>query len=120
MEAARQIAHGKDRYNLNPFTHETLSVRSMGQCECAYYLKLIVLDRPGVLARVTKALGNHSISISSFIQKDPHHPHQAVPVVVTTHVAAESAMDRALAEIRELEEVVEEPFLLRIEALDSD
>jgi homoserine dehydrogenase len=120
MEAARQIARGKDRYNLNPFTHKDLSIRAMGQCECEYYLKLIVLDRPGVLARVTNALGNHSISISSFIQKDPHQPHQAVPIVITTHIAAESAMGLALEEIRELDDVVEEPFLLRIEELDSE
>jgi len=119
MEAARQIVRGNDRFNLNPYSHHDYSVRSMGECCFPYYIKLFVLDQPGVLASVTKVLGDHSISISSFIQKDPHKPHQTVPIVITTHVAPEKSVVQALKEIEKLEEVAEEPFLLRIEDLDS-
>ncbi len=43
---------------------------NMDEHECQYYLRLVVLDRPGVLARVAGILGGLQISIASVIQMD--------------------------------------------------
>jgi homoserine dehydrogenase len=118
MEVARQVSLGEDRRNLNPYRLHNFNVRSMNRCECAYYVKLYAEDRPGVLGEVAKVFGDHSLSIASVIQKDPHRPHQVLPIVITTHTASESAMMEAIGKIRALEGVAEEPFLLRIEDLD--
>lgn len=82
----------------------------------AYYLRLMVVDRPGVIADVTAALRDHAISLESMLQRG-RAPGEAVPVVVTTHDCEEAAMRAALARIEALEAVLEKPVLIRIEAL---
>jgi homoserine dehydrogenase len=82
----------------------------------AYYLRLMVVDRPGVIADVTAALRDHAISLESMLQRG-RAPGEAVPVVVTTHDCEESQMRAAIARIAALEAVVEPPALIRIEAL---
>jgi homoserine dehydrogenase len=82
----------------------------------AYYLRLMVLDRPGVIADVTAILRDHHISLESMLQRG-RAPGEAVPVVVTTHDSEEARMRAALARIEALETVVEKPALIRIEAL---
>lgn len=115
MEAARQIVRGPDRCNYYSFDHLNLPVKPVGETASPYYLKLTVLDRPGVVAEVATALAQESISIASFIQKERREAHEAVPIVMTTHEALKSAMDRAIERIATLESVVERPFLVRIE-----
>jgi homoserine dehydrogenase len=84
--------------------------------EGGYYLRLMVLDRPGVIADVTSILRDHGISLETMIQRG-RAPGEAVPVVITTHETKESAMRAALARIAALETVVEPPALIRIETL---
>ncbi|MBU8538452.1 homoserine dehydrogenase [Falsiroseomonas tokyonensis] len=82
----------------------------------AYYLRLMVVDRPGVIADVTAALRDHQISLESMLQRG-RAPGEAVPVVVTTHDCEEGQMRAAIARIEALEAVLETPALIRIEAL---
>ncbi|MXP65746.1 homoserine dehydrogenase [Roseomonas sp. M0104] len=82
----------------------------------AYYLRLMVLDRPGVIADVTGVLRDHGISLESMIQRG-RAPGEAVPVVLTTHGCQEAAMRDALKRIAALEAVLEPPALIRIETL---
>ncbi|MCS6890417.1 MAG: homoserine dehydrogenase [Rhodovarius sp.] len=84
----------------------------------AYYLRLMVLDRPGVIADVAAILRDGGISMESMLQRGRGEAAgQAVPVVLTTHECEEAAMQAALARIAQLETVVEQPSLIRIEAL---
>jgi homoserine dehydrogenase len=72
------------------------------------YLRFSIADRPGVIARIAKALGDHGISIASVIQHDPGDNATAdspVPLVIMTHVASEAAMAAALSEIDRLDVV---------------
>ena len=81
----------------------------------AYYLRLMVVDRPGVIADVTAALRDEGVSMGSMLQRG-RSPGEAVPVVIVTHETRESAMRRAIARITELETVLETPAMIRIEA----
>ena len=74
-------------------------------------MRLMVLDRPGVIADVAAALRDHEISMESMIQRgrDPGEP---VPVVITTHETEEAAMTRALERIAALESVVQPPRMI--------
>ncbi|MDX8411495.1 MAG: homoserine dehydrogenase [Mariprofundaceae bacterium] len=87
---------------------------SMDDVESEYYLRLMVKDAPGVLAAVTRILGEHGISIEAFMQKERHET-QAVPVVLLTHAIREGALKAALAAIVDLPTVEGEPLMLRIE-----
>jgi len=61
----------------------------------AYYIRLMVVDQPGVIADVAAALRDEQVSMESMIQRG-RAPGEAVPVVLTTHVTVEAAMRRAL------------------------
>ncbi|MEO9192009.1 MAG: homoserine dehydrogenase [Acetobacteraceae bacterium] len=80
-----------------------------------YYLRLMVVDRPGVIADVTAILRDQGVSLESMLQRG-RAPGEAVPVVLVTHETRESAMRSALARIAALDAVTEPPTLVRIEA----
>ncbi|HLG88029.1 MAG TPA: homoserine dehydrogenase [Alphaproteobacteria bacterium] len=80
----------------------------------AYYLRLMVIDRPGVIADVAAALRDQNVSLESVLQR-LRAPGGNVPVVLTTHETEEARMNAAVARIAALEAVVEPPRLIRIE-----
>jgi homoserine dehydrogenase len=82
----------------------------------AYYIRLMVRDRPGVIADVTAALRDQQVSLESMLQRG-RSPDEAVPVVLTTHDTEEAALRRALQRIEALDTVLEPPRLIRIESL---
>jgi len=79
-----------------------------------YYLRLMVVDRPGVIADVTAVLRDEGISLESMLQRG-RSPGEAVPVVLVTHETHEAAMRAALARIATLGAVMEAPAMIRIE-----
>ncbi len=81
----------------------------------AYYMRLMVQDRPGVIAAVSGALAKERISLESMLQRGRSESGE-VPVVLTTHETEEAAMQRALSRIAKLGAVAEEPCMIRIEA----
>src|SRR5271170_4461440 len=80
----------------------------------AYYIRLMVVDQPGVIADVAAALRDEQVSMASMIQRG-RAPGEAVPVVLTTHATVEAAMRRALDRIAALDTVREPPRMIRIE-----
>jgi homoserine dehydrogenase len=89
-------------------------IRAIGGLETEYYLRFLVLDRPGVLGRIASILGRHQISIASVIQKDRKRG-TSVPIVIRTHDALERNLVRALAEIGRLAVVSGKPVFVRSE-----
>jgi homoserine dehydrogenase len=79
----------------------------------AYYVRLMVLDQPGVLADVTSILRDNVVSMEAVLQR-ARAPGEAVPVVMTTHETEEAAMIRSLEQIGELSSCVEPPRMIRI------
>ncbi len=82
-----------------------------------YYVRLMVYDRPGVIADIAAVLRDEQISIESLLQRGRAAPGQAVPVVMITHETEEAAMVTALDKIGHLESVCEPPRMIRIEEL---
>ncbi len=81
-----------------------------------YYIRLMVVDRPGVIADVSAILRDEQVSLEALLQRG-RAPGEAVPVVFTTHETDEAAMERALQSIAKLDAVLEPPQMLRIEDL---
>jgi homoserine dehydrogenase len=90
-------------------------VSPMDRHQGAYYMRLMVQDRPGVISAVSGALAKERISLESMLQRGRSQSDE-VPVVLTTHETEEAAMRRALGRIAKLKAVAEEPCLIRIEA----
>ena len=94
-----------------------LPIRAIENITGLYYLRFMVLDRPGVLSQLSGVLGKHDISISSVLQRG-RKDGQTVPVVVTTHMAVERNIRASLREIDALPAVSSPTTVIRIEGED--
>jgi len=81
-----------------------------------YYIRLMVRDKPGVIADITACLRDQQVSVESMLQR-ARHPDEGVPVMLTTHETEEAALGRALAAISALDSVLQTPRMIRIEEL---
>ena len=78
-----------------------------------YYLRLMLLDKPGALAKVATVLGDSGISIDRMRQYD--HPGDDAPVLIVTHKTARALLDAALAALPATGVLHGNPVALRIE-----
>jgi homoserine dehydrogenase len=93
-----------------------LPVMPMERLHCEYYLRFQVLDRVGVLAQLTRVMGENDISIQSMIQPArSEHPDQPVQVILITHRAREADVRKSLREIAPLPFIAGPTQLIRIE-----
>jgi homoserine dehydrogenase len=90
-------------------------VKPVSEIETRYYLRVSLMDEPGMLGRIASILGEQGISIASVVQKEaPEGGH--VPVVIVTHEAQDRNMTAALETINKLDAVGAPTVRLRIEA----
>ncbi len=83
-----------------------------------YYLRLSVVDEPGVLARIANITGENGIGILSVIQPEPKEPSEHIPLVLLLHDATYGTVSTALKAVLALESVESEHTLLRVETLE--
>ncbi len=116
LDIARRVAHGIPALDveLPSVSRRPLPLRPMDEIRSAYYLRVMAMDRPGVLAQVAGILGRHDISLVSVLQKGRAHG-EAVPVVMMTHDARERDMRAALGEIDRLPVVASRTTMIRVE-----
>jgi homoserine dehydrogenase len=81
-----------------------------------FYVRILVADRPGVMAQITRIFGDHGISLRAVTQHEPAVPltDGTVPIVVMTHVAQEGQMRTALQEIESLAATRARPVMIRV------
>jgi len=90
----------------------------IGEVETAYYLRMQAEDRPGVLASVTRILGDQGISIEAMTQKASADDDEYLPVVMLTHRIRERQMDEAIRQVEALDSIRGHMTRIRIETLD--
>ena len=89
----------------------------MEEVETAYYLRLRVLDRPGVLADITRILADLSISIDAMLQKEPGEGEEQVDIIMLTHRTVEKNVNAAIARIEKLPSNLGAVTRIRLEEL---
>ena len=94
-----------------------LPILSMEQVETSYYLRLRVLDRPGVLADVTRILADQSISIDAMVQKEPSEGEEQVDIIMLTHLTVEKNVNDAIKRIESLPVISGKVTRIRLEEL---
>jgi homoserine dehydrogenase len=92
-------------------------ILGMDAVETAYYLRLQASDKPGVLADVTKILGDNNISIEAIIQKEPGEDTTTASVIMLTHKVLEKNMNDAIAKIEALDNIHDKVMRIRVESL---
>ncbi|MBE9524558.1 MAG: homoserine dehydrogenase [Chloroflexi bacterium] len=96
-----------------------LPILPMDQVETAYYLRLQTEDKPGVLADITRILGESNISIEAVVQKEPLGDEDAT-IIMLTHSVIEGKMNAAITAIEALDTVTGPITRIRLEHLDAD
>ena len=104
------LAFQPDRLSADP-------VLPIGEVETSYYLRMRVLDQPGVLADITRILADSAISIEAMVQKEPGEGESRVDIVMLTHLAVEKNIERAIAKIESLASVEGKVTRVRLESL---
>ncbi len=96
-----------------------LPILPMEEVETAYYLRMQAQDRPGVLAEVTRILGDLQISIEAILQKEPAPGASDVPIIMLTHRVRERQMNEAIRRIEGLKAIFGPVTRIRLETLSS-
>ena len=106
-----------------PNAISNIPVSSMEEIQTAYYLKMRAEDKPGVLAEVTKILGDRGISIEAILQKEPRGAEGKVDgqatIIMLTHVVIEGSMNQAIADIEALNTISGPITRIRLEHLNK-
>jgi homoserine dehydrogenase len=97
-----------------------LPILPIEEVETSYYLRLHALDKPGVLAEVTRILADLGISIESILQKEPQAGEDTVPVIILTQRVKEKNMNEAIARIEKLASIKARVARIRLEHLNPD
>jgi len=90
----------------------------LSEIVCAHYLRLTVDDRPGVLADITRILGDYQVSIEAIRQQGSADALGNVPVVIVTHRALEANVAMAVLEIEALSTIARAATRIRLETLE--
>jgi len=118
IDAAREIA-GDEPRPIPPYGRAARELRAaatvpMGNTSHEYYIRFSLADKPGVMARISSILGREGISLATVSQREAAQ-RGVVPVVMRTHRAAESALNRALTSIARLRDSRARPVVIRVE-----
>jgi len=89
----------------------------MAEITSRYYLRLSVVDKPGVLAKISTILASSKIGISSVIQPEGHVG-ESVPLILMIHDATNAAMQKALTKIAKIPAVKGKPVMFRVESFE--
>ncbi len=117
-DAALDLAHGSKGRVPAFVAHERAgAVVPMDEISSRYYLRIGVVDKPGVFAKISGILSQAGIGISSIIQPEGHEG-AVVPVILMIHDAPNAAMRKALAKIAKLPAVKTAPVMIRVESFD--
>ena len=85
----------------------------------AYYLRIVVADKPGVMSEVTQILSKAGVSIEAIIQKEPQRGETQVSIVLITNIVRESVVNGVIADIEAKDFVATPVIKLRVETLGT-
>ena len=123
VDVARTIAGGPEqRVPALAFHQHALSdahILPIEEIRTAFYLRMSVVDEPGVLSGITKVFSDAGISIEAVIQKEPKKGAATATIILLTDVVQERHFQQTLAVLQELPAITEPLTTLRVESLDG-
>jgi homoserine dehydrogenase len=113
-------AHRVPHLAFQPESLSDIAIVPMEDVRTAYYLRLRALDRPGVLADITRILADQEISIDAMMQKEPGEGEEQADIIMLTHLTVERNINAAIARIESLEAVPGKVTRIRLEELGKN
>ncbi len=98
----------EDRFDFS----ESVKLKDPDEVESRLYLRFMIVDKPGVLAKLAKVLGDNNISINAVMQNEEDK--EIIPAILITHIAKHRDIRKAMKEIEKLGIVREKPVYLMI------
>jgi homoserine dehydrogenase len=111
--AGQQVPH----LAFQPGAMADTPILPMAAVVTSYYLRLVVADQTGVLARITGILAEHDISIDAVLQRESGEGEGQTDLIILTHDTVEGRMNAALAQMQALPTVLAPIVRLRKEGL---
>lgn len=96
-----------------------LPILDVNESQTAYYIRIAAVNRPGVLAEVTRVFGDSNISIETILQKGSGESEQVLPIILLTQRTIEKNIDRAIEQLEALDDIVGSVVRLRVEHLNG-
>ncbi|MBT2970622.1 MAG: homoserine dehydrogenase [gamma proteobacterium symbiont of Ctena orbiculata] len=96
-----------------------LAILPIEEVETTFYLRMQVVDKPGVVAKIASILAESQISIEAIQQKEPAEGDNTVPLVMLTQKVIEKQLNKAISEIEQLDSVFGQVMRIRVERLDG-
>ena len=122
IDIGRQLASGSDTPVYPALGYRTLRddlpILSVEDIESEYYLRIPAVDKIGVMAKITRILQEHEISIEAVIQKEALS--EFVPIIILTHRAAEKQLNHAISALEALDDVVGSINRIRVEPFHGE
>jgi homoserine dehydrogenase len=106
--------------HLKPRSETKRLIEKIGDSVSRFYIRVMCKDRPGVLAKIAKILGDHQISISGTLQHEDGGPDNTVPVVIATHLTQQKNVSAAVKEFKKLDVIGGKPVCIRIVDIPED
>jgi homoserine dehydrogenase len=106
--------------HLKPRSETEPLIEKIGDSVSRFYIRVMCKDRPGVLAKIAKILGDHQISISGTLQHEDGGPDNTVPVVIATHLTQQKNISAAVKEFKKLDVIGGKPVCIRIVDIPED
>ena len=97
-----------------------MPILPMEEVETSYYLRLRAMDKPGVLADITRILAELDISIDAMVQKEPNEGEDQVDIIMITHLTVERNINSAIIKVEKLQAVMGNVTRIRLEELSSN
>ncbi|MEE8150276.1 MAG: homoserine dehydrogenase [Nitrosomonadaceae bacterium] len=97
-----------------------MPILPMEEVETSYYLRLRAMDKPGVLADITRILAELDISIEAMVQKEPNEGEDQVDIIMLTHLTVERNINSAIIKVEKLQAVMGNVTRIRLEELSSN
>ena len=91
-----------------------LQIRPISSIESKYYLRINMLDKAGVLSKITSILGDNGISIKMLLQKNSNYEGVAT-LLLSTHKSNEFSIQKAISSLCKLDVMYDKPYMIRIE-----
>jgi homoserine dehydrogenase len=113
LDAAQSVIGGRRPSYARP--ESDAAIVAMSELVTRYYIRLTVVDQPGVLAQIATKLGDAQISIASVIQKEANPTSNTAELVIMTHEAREASMQDALTAVAGLSVVQQIGNFIRVE-----
>lgn len=111
-----EIARGKSSLMLGfeNSPHIPFTLKKKDNIKSHYYVRLLTIDKPGVLAQIASILSKNNISISAFLQKESKQQNSA-KILFSTHITTEYDIKNTLDELKKLDSILQDPYMIRIE-----